>query len=507
MLVSVQSGSSDAAAPGSGAAKSGMASLMRRAVAQARAEAAATKAQAVGAGGQAAGASAQTNKPEQQAKPAAAGEKQALAELLKKAAQKMQQEEAGSESVTAAKSQVAAVSDSRQSLPPDLSYSRKVADQDQAQAASQDTATDDVHLSAISRSSSFNSTTGLMSEEFKRPPQRNQSLGERLGAMLRGALSLPRQSSYMPIPESDSPDDPTSSSQLPPVRRRALPRDASYLPEWLNQTLSSSSEQPSQDELAADSEAEKLLSKPADEDIKLPQWVDWSAMQPQEDKKAPLKPRPGLLILPGEESSSVTPSVPDAAPSAPVTVPTPKGQRLFEFWQQKAVAASETKSTADARMLQPSLPLLRPRHSPGSASVPLTRHTLAKAQPSATEPAASTHMPELQLSTASGSHDVHSAQNRRWQAPRPSVTAAELAAELAATSQLVQQQSLQQAELMQGLEHALSELSQQRLLIQNPIAQPEASASPDEAGNMLAVVCAIPPLYTCLLAAHAAAPG
>ncbi len=47
-------------------------------------------------------------------------------------------------------------------------------------------------------------------------------------------------------------------------------------------------------------------------------------------------------------------------------------------------------------------------------------------------------------------------------------TPAALVAELEATSRLVHHQSLQQAQLLEGLERALSELSEHRLLIQNP---------------------------------------
>ncbi len=49
-------------------------------------------------------------------------------------------------------------------------------------------------------------------------------------------------------------------------------------------------------------------------------------------------------------------------------------------------------------------------------------------------------------------------------------TPAALVAELEAASRLVHHQSLQQAQLLEGLEHALSELSEHRLLIQNPQA-------------------------------------
>ena len=50
-----------------------------------------------------------------------------------------------------------------------------------------------------------------------------------------------------------------------------------------------------------------------------------------------------------------------------------------------------------------------------------------------------------------------------------------LVAELEATSRLVHQQSLQQAELLSGLERALSQLSEHRLLVQNPQATPGQS--------------------------------
>jgi len=80
---------------------------------------------------------------------------------------------------------------------------------------------------------------------------------------------------------------------------------------------------------------------------------------------------------------------------------------------------------------------------------------------------------QVQPSTAAAA----AAAGRQHQAPADAgwceehgATPAALVAELEAASRLVHHQSLQQAQLLEGLEHALSELSEHRLLIQNPQA-------------------------------------
>jgi len=62
---------------------------------------------------------------------------------------------------------------------------------------------------------------------------RDAGLGQRLESILKGALSLPRQSSYMSIDGDEAQEHDDSS----PSRRRALPRDTSYVPEWVNRGL------------------------------------------------------------------------------------------------------------------------------------------------------------------------------------------------------------------------------------------------------------------------------
>ena len=84
-----------------------------------------------------------------------------------------------------------------------------------------------LQLSGFDRSSSSSPELSREEERFHSTPLKTLSLGVRLGSMLMSALSIPRQgSNYVPIdadssPEADSPDE--SCAQL----RRTLPRDAS----------------------------------------------------------------------------------------------------------------------------------------------------------------------------------------------------------------------------------------------------------------------------------------
>lgn len=480
-------GSSEASGPGSGGSKPGLAGLMRRAVQQAKAEAAAAAAKSQTAplvDKQLAPVSAQLSMTQP-----AGGDKRSLAAMLTKVAQKMQEQEAATSSDSASTSlprtaTTQAGSDLLQAklLVPDSEVSKE-----ESNTQDEPVDPDNLQLSSVNRASSSNSVERLLREEPKRPPSRSQSLGERLGAILRGALSIPRQSSYAPIAEDDPrpPNDSALFDLLPPVRRRALPRDASYLPEWLNQTFSISPGGRDQNETDLALDTEELLQEPVDDDTDLPQWVDWSTIQPKE--KPPVMRRPAPLTVPTDESS-IALLLTDPQPVAQLTVPTPKGQRLFEFWRQKSAAARSTSAVEQG--MGPSLPPLSSGHTQASAFPQIAQRD-APVSNSGQEVASSDGINLRQLQAQMRSDNESPAdtleQPQVHQQPlQPSTSTAKLAAELAATSHLVHQQSLQQAELLQGLEHALSELSQHRLLIQNPIPQPEASQEVAPEGKMLA---------------------
>ena len=451
------SGTAHEGGPG---AKGGMASLMRRAVQQAKAEAAAAEVQAIQAEGQDATANVQLGSTEAVPKPAS-GDKRALASVLKKAAQRMQQQEAAKESEKAppAFSSPATSQQRLSSQQGSMLCDDGFLEAEHLQAGTTEGATspDEAQLSATrSRASSFNSTEDLLPVL---PPERNHSLGQRLGAMLRGALSLPRQSSYVPVAVNDDDADgsaaATATSQLSPVRRRALPRDASYLPEWLNRTLSSSSGGVQHD---AGLDTQHLLPEQVEDASELPQWVDWSTMQLEKDA-APVNWRPAPLALPADGTPS-TQSVQDSEPSTAQNPPTPTGQRLFEFWQQKSAAAAIGPLDSQAQA-----PLLPPAHAwRHQSSSPLSLFYRPEVGPAQLQynvshaDAAAADLPLQLLVEGVQPGQAHS-------------THAKVAAELATTSRLVQQQSARQAELLEGLEHALSQISQHCLLIQNPTAQ------------------------------------
>lgn len=455
----------------------GLAALMRRAVQQAKAEAAAAQVQGPKTAEQDAVGSAQSSMVEQAGKPAG-GDKRALGSMLKKAAQKMQQQEAAvqSEKASAHPASPAAVQPGLGSLKPaELEDAFSVvldeAGQPQAQADSIEGA-DNAQLPAISRASSFGSTVGLLPE---RPPERKPSLGERLSAVLRGTLSLPRQSSYMAVAGDD--DASVASYDLPPVRQRALPRDASYLPEWLNRTLSSSSGNMYQhhDDLETQDGAE--------DEIELPQWVNWSTMNPREDT-AGVKQRPTPLVL-LTDGSPPTQLVleSDSDPAVAQAPPTPKGHRLFEFWQQKSAAAAAA-STPVKKPVPAPLPPAHDRRRQPSAQQLAAGTLLSSADVRLDAPTTQQQLPASSHEAAAGLLLHH--EGVQAQQHSPSLTHSDVAAELAATSRLVQQQSVRQAELMEGLEHALSQLSQHCLLIRHPTAQPELSEVEPYPGTVVA---------------------
>jgi len=221
----------------------------------------------------------------------------------------------------------------------------------------------------------------------------------------------------------------------------------------------------------------------------------------------------------------------DAKPAPPVA--TPKGQRLFDFWHQKVdhqtsastnplptshslALASEANAELQSSSVQsadfPSLgqarSVLRASHVCGALNMPssaqLAQHiqsaepasgqrlqlemqaaspNLGSAEPAPHQQALTQSEPAQPLCTELHSDLGHvqpstaAAAGRQRQAPadegwcdKHGATPAALVAELEAASKLVHHQSLQQAQLLEGLEHALSELSEHRLLIQNPQA-------------------------------------
>lgn len=446
----------------------GLAALMRRAVQQAKAEAAAAQVQGPTTVGQEAAGSAQSSKLEQAGK-IAGGDKRALGSMLKKAAQKMQQQEAAvqSEKVTAVSASPAATHLGLGSLKPaelEDASSDVVdeAEQPQAQADSIEAA-DNEQLPAISRASSFGSTVGLLPE---RPPERKPSLGERLSAVLRGTLSLPRQSSYMAVAGHE--DASVAADDLSPVRQRALPRDASYLPEWLNQTLSLSSGNVYQhhDDLETQDGAE--------DEIELPQWVNWSTMRIKEDTGPGKQWSTPLALLTDGSPPTQLVLESDSDPAVAQTPPTPKGHRLFEFWQQKSAAAAAAASTpVKSPPSPPPLPPAHARHRQLSVQQLAAETLLSSADTRLDTPTAQQQLPSSSDEAAAGL--LLPPEGAQAQQHSPSLAHSGVASELAATSRLVQQQSVRQAELMEGLEYALSQLSQHCLLIRHPTAQLELS--------------------------------
>ena len=136
-------------------------------------------------------------------------------------------------------------------------------------------------------------------------------------------------------------------------------------------------------------------------------------------------------LMPGEARVS---SVPTQTESGPVQLPSEPG-----FVQSRAQPGS-VQSQAD----------------PGSAQV--------QAQPGPVQS-------QAQLGFVQSGPDTDVKQPQTQQGPVQTGTAsAALVAQLEAASQLVHHQSLQQAQLLEGLERALSELSEHCMLIQNPQA-------------------------------------
>ena len=188
--------------------KAGLANLMRRAVQQAKTEAAA---QAASGGDQ---ALSYTDKEQSHSQTAqdlsAATAKKALSAVLRKAARKMQEEDA----------EAAAAMQAHQEALPDLAA-------DQLRQQQEVVDSDQLQLEGLIRQQSGSSSESGSAN----PLGKTQSLGDRLGSMLKNAFSPSRQSSYVPLEADSSPEaqeaDKPSEQEPSGSGRRALPRDAS----------------------------------------------------------------------------------------------------------------------------------------------------------------------------------------------------------------------------------------------------------------------------------------
>ena len=697
-----------------GVTKPGMASLMRRAVQKAKAEAAA---QAAADAAQVAAALGDGNTNDSQGAPEApADRKKALAALLKKAAQKMQEEEGSPQ-----QQESAAGADATLQQPSQLEEEQQHQHDAEDHLLPSSSSTEDdpldtgqVRLSRLSDSSSSSSGMQASTSDPADPPlYKTPSLGNRLGSMLKSALSPSRQSSYMPVDADSSPeadaeanqsldlmapgterrapgrdanlsqrlgsmlkgalsfakqpsyipvngDDPSEdlgrspiprelslrekygsfsisrqasimeesdSSQrvlprelslrerygsrsisrepsislpaeksptglgaahdppfpMSPGSRRALPRDASYLPEWVHRTLGRGPNHhgdglssprsrlgTTSSNVSADSDGEDHSS--------VPTWVNFpssprksfqlspqhspqhSSGQPEEEvghdlaSAAPIMMAPPHLRRQQQEPEKAETPLPRAkrplalasnplllslvhTPSmnpqldlrAMTPVATPKGQRLFDFWHQKTdqpTVSAQSEATLDPSnaQLAPVSAFQQAGSSPGSLEqpdkVPAAQHAQQQQQAQhkqqaqqtqqaqhaqqaqQQQPAQHTQQAQQAQHTPQVSHVQPAQQTQHVQLAEPmhsSLQAAEagggggggqpaevgsvqpgtasaaLVAEMETASRLVHTQSLQQAQLLEGLERALSQLSEHRLLVQNP--QPAAAAS------------------------------
>ena len=277
-----------------------MRGIMQRALQQARAEA---LAQAQGASTQAPGQDAMQQETEASAvamqtagnaaqiqQPLAGSNKKALGALLRRAAQNMQQQDRAGISGTVVTQAAGRSLQDPSAQQESLSH----LDESRAHAPEHDLQIDPAAVrvgSSLSQPPSESSSTDLLLEASQpsNGPARGQSLGQKLGSMLRNALSMPRQGSYTAVSGIGADgfevfDEGVEGSSGGPGAQRALPRDASYLPEWLNRTLqkgavlgSSSSSRRSSllSQGSAVSEADSTESM-------LPQWVDISTLQQSE---------------------------------------------------------------------------------------------------------------------------------------------------------------------------------------------------------------------------------
>ncbi len=215
----------DASDKSTGGARSGIASLMRRAVQQAKAEAAA---QAAAGTGQASHATDSGQSAESQEARSTKG-KTALAAMVQQPAERTQHEEAEA---------AAAVPGQEPSPGPDEILSQQAGSADDLdnphpfRLSQQDDAVDpeQLQMSGLSQDSGSSVELQASDPDSGRPPMTTQSLGTRLGSMLKNALSPSRHSSYIPV-DADSPPKAEGASEssgqvTPGTGRSALPQDA-----------------------------------------------------------------------------------------------------------------------------------------------------------------------------------------------------------------------------------------------------------------------------------------
>lgn len=479
----------------------------------------------------------------------------------------------------------------------------------------------ELSLTGKLRSTKF---TGQSSHVTDAASDLHQTMPHELSLRSReSSSSLFREPSYSFLSQDSDlrtpPSDPwgVPPSQLgpspPSPSRRPLPRDASYLPEWVNQSTGRPTT-PEGDEPSS-ALGSSLIRDASVEEYAMPVWVDWPSTDAEVEQAAdhqtaaddlgaparlmmapphargghqetpaslprvkhPLRVAPNPLSLSLVHTPPLSPTL-DPRPQNPL--PTPKGQRLFDFWREKAdsspvSAADQPRSSeqvrcptellgeqATARQASAShAPIdtgLSSQHaavqtpigtSPSSQHIalqaltsmsspnqgvplqapigtsPSSQHAALQAPPSPSQDVAlqgpfnitsSSKDPTLSIgltrqadpsplavhqppfNTASASHPMPAlsapllgpkqsaaALNSLWPAsPNAASMLAnaaqrELLAELTATSHLVQQQSARQAELLEGLQHALSHISQHRLLLQNPSAAAQDAISAD----------------------------
>ena len=646
-------GATDESAEG---AKTGMASLLRRAMQQAKAEAA--------AGTGLASHDSMSMQSADSQKAAGPGEKTVLAAMLRQAAQEIQDEEGPS----AAKHEQEGSTTVARTLSSQSDSAEAVNSHDFAQNSQMSAAIDQgqMQLSGLVRQKS-----GSSSDSESGGPQKTQSLGQRLGSMLKNALSPSRQSSYVPL-NADSPPEAEQAEQevpgssrralpqdaslvqrmgsvlkgalslprqssysslscdedfepfealedmdrrrlwqdrksfsrrpsglldtdkfehvlsrelslrerygtpslsrnssyssppgnshaelggdhepavpLSPGKRRALPRDASYLPEWVTRSRGQTPRghgSASPRHRLGTSVSSASTASDLEGDAAMPRWVDWPqpspelsphTAPPQADEEVqydlhaavPILMAPPHLQKQQQEHQKAAPSVPrakrplnfapnplslslvhtpsmnpqlDLRPMTPVA--TPKGQHLFDFWHQKSeqqqgpaatppapatrmapANASEvcTSPVANGKQLADT-PQLVPTAAQQAGSPPTAVLGDVAAASGIAYPAppsaavASPGQPQQHAETGA----AVAQQADAGSGVQPGSASAAIIAELEVASRLVHQQSLQQAQLLAGIERTLSQLSQQRLLVQDP----DAAALPSTEEDLL----------------------
>ena len=393
-------------------------------------------------------------------------------------------------------------------------------------------------------------------EGSERVLSRQLSLRERYGS-----LTLSRDPSYS-LPAGDSHAGPAAEHEpsvlVSPGRRRALPRDASYLPEWVTRSHGqtprgngSGSASP-RCRLGTSVSSASTASDP-DVDAPMPTWVDWPQATPrgptpqhaeEEASQSDLEPAVPILMAPPhlrrqqQDSPKAVLSLPrakrpltfapdplslslvhtpsmnpqlDLSPIAPVA--TPKGQRLFDFWHQKSEQRAPAATDVQAPSPAPAVPTATASEAHSSPATHADQPGNAQlASPSTTQqaesaarrenakqidaagptqlkhqPASSEAVPQLpqmprhesqqhdlraasSVSALTAAACVPSANADGSASLQPGSVSAAFVAELQSATRLVHKQSLQQEALLEGIEQALSQLSEQRLLVQNPQA-------------------------------------